>query len=291
MANTTGWMKIHRRFTAWEWFGCAEMVQLFVWLLLSASDRDVRRRGVALRRGQVLISQRKLAVTLCSSYKRVRTCLAKLQSTGEITTTGTKGAQGYTIVTICNYDVYQATANGDGRIKGALSDPLKGTLRAHLNNSMPTDCNTTDNEEGAKMGAKMGAHIYKNKEDNIVVVVADARTREGAIEKLRQELCTSTLKAEAAMRATRIYDSGSLLRLVEEVFAEWTATDEPATGVNWAHLLNQLRIKAEAQRREAAKMASIPKPQQSVKEWRQKLAADVMKGVALNQAFNNKKNS
>ena len=39
-------------------------------------------------------------------------------------------------------------------------------------------------------------------------------------------------------------------------------------------------------------MASIPKPQQSVKEWRQKLAADVMKGVALNQAFNNnKKNS
>ncbi len=289
MANTTGWMKIHRRFTAWEWFGCAEMVQLFVWLLLSASDRDVRRRGVALRRGQVLVSQRKLAVTLCSSYKRVRTCLAKLQSTGEITTTGAKGAQGYTIVTICNYDVYQAPANGDGRIKGALSDPLKGALRAHLNNSMPTDCNTTDNEEGAKMGAKMGAHIYKNKEDNGGGGSARPRTREEAIERLRRDIYSSPLKIESALRATRVETQAQLYDLCEEVFADWAMTDKGS--VDWAHLRNQLLIKAEAQRREAAKMASIPKPQQSVKEWRQKLAADVMKGVALNQAFNNKKNS
>lgn len=284
------WIKLHNKFISWEWFAKPEMVQLFVWLLLKAASRDTTWQGIAIKRGQVLISQRKLAAELVLSYKQVRTCLQRLQTTGEVTAAGAPGAHGFTLVTICNYDSYQATSESEGRIKGAFNGALNGALRAHLTTSPTIDCRETNSAKGALNGAQKGDNI-KNKEDNIVVV-ADARTREGAIEKLRQELRTSTLKAEAAMRATRIYDSGSLQRIVEEVFAEWTATDEPATGVNWAHLLNQLRIKAEAQRREAAKMASIPKPQQSVKEWRQKLAADVMKGVALNQAFNNnKKNS
>ena len=294
MANTTGWMKMHRRFTAWEWFGCAEMVQLFVWLLLSASDRDVRRRGVTLRRGQVLISQRKLAQELHMTHREMRTCISRLQMTGEITVEVTHL---YTIVTICNYDVYQAPAESKRHSTDTVTTHQTTHQTTHYKSSI-TDCdpnaykgstNASDTANDTPSAPK-STHIYKNKEDNIGGGGnAHARTREGAIEKLRQELRTSTLKAEAAMRATRIYDSGSLQRLVEEVFGDWVVTDED--DICWRHLLNQLRIKAEAQRREAAKMASIPKPQQSVKEWRQKLAADVIKGVALNQAFNNKKNS
>lgn len=123
--------------------------------------------------------------------------------------------------------------------------------------------------------AQKSTHIIKNKE--YIVVVADARTREEAIGRLRQELSASTLKVEAAMRATRIYDRGTLMQLVEEVFAEWTATDERIDGVNWAHLLNQLRIKAEAQRREAAKLASLPKPKQDLKDWKKDFAAGMLR--------------
>ena len=294
MANTTGWMKMHRRFTAWEWFGCAEMVQLFVWLLLSASDRDVRRRGVALRRGQVLISQRKLAQELHMTHREMRTCISRLQMTGEITVEVTHL---YTIVTICNYDVYQAPAESKRHSTDTVTTHQTTHQTTHYKSSI-TDCdpnaykgstNASDTANDTPSAPK-STHIYKNKEDNIVVDVdARTRTREEAIEKLRRDIYSSPLKIESALRATRVETQAQLFDLCEQVFADWAMTDKGS--VDWAHLRNQLLIKAEAQRREAAKMASIPKPQQSVKEWRQKLAADVIKGVALNQAFNNKKNS
>lgn len=293
MANTTGWMKIYRRFTAWEWFGCADMVQLFVWLLLSASDRDVRRRDVALRRGQVLISRRKLSQELHMSERTFRTCISRLQMTGEITVEVTHL---YTIVTICNYDVYQAPAES----KRPTTDPLPTHQTTHQTThykSSITDCNPNA-YKGSKsasgpvndpVGASKATHIYKNKEYIVVDVDARPRTREEAIERLRREIYSSPLKIESALRATRVATQEQLFDLCEQVFADWAMSDKGS--VDWAHLRNQLLIKAEAQRREAAKMAGIPKPQQSVKEWRQKLAADVLKGVALNQAFNNKDKS
>ena len=276
------WIKLHNKFISWEWFAKPEMVQLFVWLLLKAASRDTTWQGIAIKRGQVLISQRKLAAELVLSYKQVRTCLQRLQTTGEVTAAGAPGAHGFTLVTICNYDSYQATSESEGRIKGAL--------RAHLTTSPTIDCRETNSAKGALNGAQKGDNI-KNKEDISIVVDVDARTRtrEEAIEKLRRDIYSSPLKIESALRATRVETQAQLFDLCEQVFADWAMTDKGS--VDWAHLRNQLLIKAEAQRREAAKMASIPKPQQSVKEWRQKLAADVMKGVALNQAFNNKKNS
>ena len=289
-------MKIYRRFTAWEWFGCADMVQLFVWLLLSASDRDVRRRGVALRRGQVLISQRKLAQELHMTHREMRTCISRLQMTGEITVEVTHL---YTIVTICNYDVYQAPAESKRHSTDTVTTHQTTHQTTHYKSSI-TDCdpnaykgstNASDTANDTPSAPK-STHIYKNKEDISIVVDVDARTRtrEEAIEKLRRDIYSSPLKIESALRATRVETQAQLFDLCEQVFADWAMTDKGS--VDWAHLRNQLLIKAEAQRREAAKMASIPKPQQSVKEWRQKLAADVMKGVALNQAFNNnKKNS
>lgn len=284
------WIKLHNKFISWEWFAKPEMVQLFVWLLLKAASRDTTWQGIAIKRGQVLISQRKLAAELVLSYKQVRTCLQRLQTTGEVTAAGAPGAHGFTLVTICNYDSYQATSESEGRIKGALNGALNGALRAHLTTSPTIDCRETNSAKGALNGAQKGDNI-KNKEDNIVVDVdARTRTREEAIEKLRRDIYSSPLKIESALRATRVETQAQLFDLCEQVFADWAMTDKGS--VDWAHLRNQLLIKAEAQRREAAKMASIPKPQQSVKEWRQKLAADVMKGVALNQAFNNnKKNS
>ena len=284
------WIKLHNNFISWEWFAKPEMVQLFVWLLLKAASRDTTWQGIAIKRGQVLISQRKLAAELVLSYKQVRTCLQRLQTTGEVTAAGAPGAHGFTLVTICNYDSYQATSESEGRIKGALNGALNGALRAHLTTSPTIDCRETNSAKGALNGAQKGDNI-KNKEDNIVVDVdARTRTREEAIEKLRRDIYSSPLKIESALRATRVETQAQLFDLCEQVFADWAMTDKGS--VDWAHLRNQLLIKAEAQRREAAKMASIPKPQQSVKEWRQKLAADVMKGVALNQAFNNnKKNS
>lgn len=279
MANYNGWIKMHRRFTSWEWIGCASMVQLFVWLLLSASDKDERRRGVTVRRGQVLISRRKLSQELHMSERTFRTCISRLQMTGEITTEVTHL---YTLVTICNYDNYQAPAND----KRPTTDPLPTHQTTHQTThyqSSITNYNPSTYKGGVSANdppndppsVPKSTHIYKkNKEDNGGGGSARTRTREEAYEALRNELRTSTLKAEAAMRATRTFDSAVLMGLVEEVFADWTVTDE--ADICWRHLLNQLRIKAEAQRREAAKMAAIPKPKQPLKDWRRDFAAGML---------------
>ena len=100
-----GWVILHRRFLGWEWFEKAEMVQLFVYLLLSANHNDKKWQGVDVKRGQVLTTYAKLGKITGLSPRSVRTCVERLKSTGEITTETTNH---YTIVTICNYDKYQS---------------------------------------------------------------------------------------------------------------------------------------------------------------------------------------
>lgn len=275
----SGWMKLHRRFLDWEWFGCAEMVQLFTWLLLSASDKDVHYRGVALRRGQVLVSQRNLAKRLHMSHKQMRVCISRLQMTGEITT---QTAHLYTIVTICNYDVYQASANGEGHSKGTVRAQQTAQQTAQYKSSVTSGKPMFYEEESEAKGTVNGtpskqkaAHIIKNKEYIVVDVDARTRTREEAIRRLRQEVFSSQLKIESALRATRVATKEQLFEMCEQIFADWAMTDRGT--VDWAHLRNQLLIKAEAQRREAAKLASLPKPKQDLKDWKKDFAAGMLR--------------
>ena len=99
-----GWLSLHRRFLEWEWFGKPEMVQLFIYLLLSANHTDGKWRGVEVKRGQLITSLERMSAATSLSQRVVRTCVNRLKSTGEITTESTNQ---FTIVTICNYDKYQ----------------------------------------------------------------------------------------------------------------------------------------------------------------------------------------
>jgi hypothetical protein len=99
-----GWIKIYSKFLQWEWFDCAEMVQVFVYLLLKANARERCWRGITIGRGQHITSNATMRHDLHLSEQQIRTCIKRLISTGEITT---KATNKFTIVTICNYDSYQ----------------------------------------------------------------------------------------------------------------------------------------------------------------------------------------
>lgn len=99
-----GWVTLQRKFINWEWFDKPEMVQLFIYLLLSANYAETKWRGRTIKRGQVMTSLRKLSFATGLSERSVRTCLNRLKSTCEVTCEATNE---YTIVTICNYDKYQ----------------------------------------------------------------------------------------------------------------------------------------------------------------------------------------
>ncbi len=99
-----GWLKLYRCFTEWEWYSDTNTVRLFLHLLLKANYREHRWKGRVIPRGSVVTSLASLAAETSLSVQNVRTCLARLKSTGEINIASTAC---FTVVSINNYARYQ----------------------------------------------------------------------------------------------------------------------------------------------------------------------------------------
>ena len=99
-----GWIKLHRKFDEWQWLNKPEMVSLFVYCLIKANHNGAYWQNEKIERGQFITSPEKLSVKLGISYQSIRTCLTRLEKTGEIIK---KSTNKYTIITVCNYDGYQ----------------------------------------------------------------------------------------------------------------------------------------------------------------------------------------
>lgn len=100
-----GYVKIHRAILDSP-CGSRGAVYLgaMVWLVMRARYADGYEKGVELKRGQLFVGRHEMSVLLDISEMSVRCLLAKLEQTGFITRkTTNKG----TIITICNYDIYQ----------------------------------------------------------------------------------------------------------------------------------------------------------------------------------------
>lgn len=128
----SSWIKIFRELLQWEWFEKAEMVQLFIYLLLKASCEDKQWQGITVKRGQLITSNGSMRRDLKLSEQQIRTCIKRLISTGEITYQSTNR---YVVITICNYDKYQEN-------KSAANEPINEQA-----NTLPTDEQRAINEQ------------------------------------------------------------------------------------------------------------------------------------------------
>ena len=99
------WIKLYRKICDWQWYQDAKMVHLFVHLMLKASIMN----GSDLSDSwQLCTSLRILSKETGLSLQNIRTCIGKLQRTGEITFR-TLPTHQQSIITICNSDSYQAS--------------------------------------------------------------------------------------------------------------------------------------------------------------------------------------
>ena len=99
-----GFVKISRMLKNWEHYGDAEMLKLFIHLLLSAAYKGYWDRDVYVGRGQLLTSTRGLAQELGFTHQHTRTLISTLKSTQEITQQSTHRG---TLITIVKWDFYQ----------------------------------------------------------------------------------------------------------------------------------------------------------------------------------------
>src|SRR5262245_51416748 len=133
---TQPWFAVARNIFSHPVVGRKPYCDGFSWLWLcneaAFQPRSVRVSGrsgaylttIKLERGQLSHSLRYMAEAWGWSVKRVRTFLHRLEMEGQIET---QTDTGQTVITICNYAIYQ---NPDGT-EGTPKDTPKGTPRAH----------------------------------------------------------------------------------------------------------------------------------------------------------------
>jgi len=93
-------IKINRIMTEWEWYTDNDVKALFIHLLLMANFHESKWRGVELKPGQLITGRLQLKEQTGMSEQKIRTCLEKLERTGEINQQTTNR---FTTITICNY--------------------------------------------------------------------------------------------------------------------------------------------------------------------------------------------
>lgn len=99
------WIKLYRKICDWQWYQDAKMVHLFVHLMLKASIMKGRDLSDSW---QLCTSLRILSKETGLSLQNIRTCIGKLQRTGEITFR-TLPTHPQSIITICNSGSYQTS--------------------------------------------------------------------------------------------------------------------------------------------------------------------------------------
>lgn len=100
----SGWIKLHRKFTSWEWFTDVSTCHLFMYCVLRANHEDKKWRGQSIKRGEFVTSLATLAKETGLTVRQVRTSQDKLILTGEVTI---KTSNKYRIISVTNYNFYQ----------------------------------------------------------------------------------------------------------------------------------------------------------------------------------------
>ena len=117
MADKTTYIKIDRNILSWGWYKNPKVLSVFIWLIIRANIKKSRFEKDTVPRGSLVTSNAHIAEECGLTIDNVRTALANLESTGEITR---ERRNKYQIITIVNYEAYQS-----GIIKSGYQIPIK----------------------------------------------------------------------------------------------------------------------------------------------------------------------
>lgn len=102
--ENNSYIKLFRKFLRWEWYEDSNTKDVFLHLLLIASWKDTKWRGIELKAGDLIRTNENIAAELKLSVQNVRTAISNLVSTGELTV---KKVGKYRVITVKNWNEYQ----------------------------------------------------------------------------------------------------------------------------------------------------------------------------------------
>ncbi len=141
MDTTKGYLKLFRRILEWEWYDNPFVKSIFLHCVICANNTTKEWRDIKLKRGQFVTSYEKLAAVNGMTIQQTRTALKQLQLTHEIEYQSTNQ---YTVITVKNYDLYQATNTRNCEANIVPTNKRKGGQLTTTNNRL-IDCNNNNN--------------------------------------------------------------------------------------------------------------------------------------------------
>lgn len=199
---STGWIKLHRRIQDSDTFSRLTLIQqvVAIYLILNANHKDgvwydkIKGEKVEVKRGQLITSRNKMYTEWFKkdkdiSEQKIRTALDKLDRLGFLTKQSTKG---YTIITVLNYNVYQAKKDDDNQpsnqaiTKQQPSDNQAITTNKNVKNVK--NKNTTSNQDSIESDFEKLWKLYPNKKGKATALKSYKRAiKKGATNKQIQD--------------------------------------------------------------------------------------------------------
>ena len=99
-----GFVKLPRDFLNWRWFDDANVVKLYIYLLLNAAFKTTEWKGETIEKGQLITGRKKLSKALGISESMVTRILKKLEATEDISL---KSNNKYTVITLLKWGKMQ----------------------------------------------------------------------------------------------------------------------------------------------------------------------------------------
>lgn len=153
MAGNEGYIKLHRKFRKWGWYDDANVMRVFLHLLLNATWTETEYRGEKLMPGDVIFSRKRYAKELKLSESATRRATNKLKETGEISTIKTTNR--FTIFHVENWTFYQGNGiesdhqnNQQTTNRPPKSDHQNGHIQEYIKNKEYIDTDARAREEG-----------------------------------------------------------------------------------------------------------------------------------------------
>ncbi len=212
--NNNGYIRLSRRIREWTWYKNLNTHAVFLHILLGASWENETVRGVNLKRGQFAATVPELASENQLTVQQVKTALAHLKSTEDITV---EARPKISIITVKNYDLLVDGNSIDNPISTDTSNGNQPDNAQDINLSTLLNKNTRI-EEAEEARVRAGAAAAAAPEKLVSFVVGKYNEICSSLPKIQADIAVKH-KAELIAKAKQIMGTATfeqLFRLVEQ---------------------------------------------------------------------------
>lgn len=147
------WLKLYRKIEDSEVFQDDDpaLLKVWIWCLVSANYTVRQFKGIDILRGQFVTGRRKGSAAVGLDESKWYRCMTRLEKMGSISQ---KSNSEFTIVTVCNFETYQATELESEQQVNSESNNGRTTVEQPSNNNGTADEQQVNTRVRRKEGKK-----------------------------------------------------------------------------------------------------------------------------------------